>query len=699
MTPPTSHGSAIWTALLICASGEDEETTEFTSRHPAPTIGNSPSHPFAIGQPAFPAAHSIFLEQRMHLNEINLTEPSFPLYDLNDLSRLLEGEPEFEAQDQLHVEKAKSIQEQGIETLLTLIRRGHSIHLRFSGGKDSSACAVLVIEAVRRASEEGITTTHHISSSSTQIDNPAMEMHLLAVQDEMREHFAKCNLPIEVHLTHPSLASSFVVTTIGRGTLPRFPENSKHRQCAQDWKYTPARKLAAVLEARAIEQTGRQMISVIGTRFDESTVRKTLMQKRGESAIAPVRSDDGELVLSVIAMWTLSDVWNTLEMLLEPESSPYQAAISQESVQRMFMLYQDSNDGVCGVVLGDGGNRQPCGARTGCWGCTLTGDSDRSMESMLAQPRWAFMRPLNDFRNLLMATQFDMATRELVGRSVSQAGYLPIGPDVYSFEFRKDLLKYLLSMEAIERERAEGMEAAIFTGRLPDTKENRLMAEPAFELVSLQQLTLIDFHWSNHYQADHAFPAISIWYDINVLGRRYPVPKLHKAPKLTIPTKRWLKVGNYDYAAPSEGLRSVGNEMWNPYLHPERIFNHREVEGKRTTWFDQTDQLSVDPEKACAFITCIYPTMVVESRHYSAADSATFWLNEEIVTLPVGHAHRYQEIALRNRYFANLAERFDLATPEEMNAYLIRNSITNAEHAKLIPPNPQADMFGAHKEA
>lgn len=107
----------------------------------------------------------------------------------------------------------------------------------------------------------------------------------------------------------------------------------------------------------------------------------------------------------------------------------------------------------------------------------------------------------------------------------------------------------------------------------------------------------------------------------------------------------------------------------------------------------------MDPEKACAFITCIYPTMVVESRHYSAADSATFWLNEEIVTLPVGHAHRYQEIALRNRYFANLAERFDLATPEEMNAYLIRNSITNAEHAKLIPPNPQADMFGAHKEA
>lgn len=242
--------------------------------------------------------------------------------EINELLALLDSEPTLKAVGQVSARPEKSIQEQGIETLLGLIRRRHSIHLRMSGGKDSSTCAVLVIEAIRRAVAEGITTTHYVSSSSTGIENPAMEIHLMAVQDEMRSHFETHNLPIEVHLTHPSLASSFMVATLGRGTLPRFPENGKNRTCAQDWKYTPARKLAAQLQAKAVEQTGRDMITVIGTRFDESTVLKARMQRRGESAVTPVRGEDGELVLSVIAWWTLADVWDTLEMLLEPESSP-----------------------------------------------------------------------------------------------------------------------------------------------------------------------------------------------------------------------------------------------------------------------------------------------------------------------------------------------------------------------------------------
>jgi DNA sulfur modification protein DndC len=525
-----------------------------------------------------------------------------------------------------------------------------------------------------------------------------MEMHLMAVQDEMREHFEKHKLPIEVHLTHPSLASSFMVTTLGRGTLPRFPENSKHRQCAQDWKYAPAQKLAAELQAKAIEQTGREIITVIGTRFDESTARKARMQKRGESAVTPVRGEDGELVLSLIAYWTLTDVWDTLEMLLEPESSPYQAAISQESVHRLFALYQDSNDGVCGIVLGDAGNKQPCGARTGCFACTLTGDKDKSMESMLSVEKYAYMRPLNDFRELLMATQFDMDTRELVGRTVSPAGFLPVGPDVYAFQFRRSMLRYLLSIDANERDRAAETEAAIATGRLADTKENRLMASPTFELISLPQLALIDWHLSNHYEAEEAFPAVAIWYEVNCLGRRYSIPKTAKAPKITIPTRRWIKVANFDHAAPSEGLRSVDGEMWNRYRHPDRIFQSREIDGKKTTWFAETPQISVDAEKACAFITCTYPTMAIECNHLPASESATFWLNEGIVSLPAGHAHRYQEISLRNRYFANLAQRLDLS-PAEMNRYLVQNSITNAEHEKLLPPDPQSDMFAIQEAA
>lgn len=591
----------------------------------------------------------------------------------NELLALLESTTPQDAKAS-HIGHSKSIQEQGIETLLELIRQRHSLHLRFSSGKDSTSCVVLMIEAVRRAVAEGITTTHYISSSSTGIENPLMEMHLLTVQDEMREHFSEHALPIEIYLTHPSLASSFIVTTIGRGTLPRFPENSKARQCAVDWKYHPAQRLASELDARSIAQTGREMVTIIGSRLDESTVRKGRMESRGESANEPVRGSSGELVLSIIANWTLSDVWETLEMLLEPESSPYLSPISAESVHRLFTIYQDANDGVCGVVLGDGGNKQPCGARTGCAFCTLTGAADKSMESMLTLERNAFMRPLNDFRNLLMLTQFDMESREIVGRTVSAAGYIPIRPDVYSYDFRQSMLRYLLSVDANERDRAEELEAAIFIGSVADTKENRLMSNPTFELISLQQLALIDWHWSNHYQAVEAFPAVAIWYEVNILGRRYSIPKPDKAPKLTIPTTRWFKVGKYDHEAPSEGMRSVVDELWNPYLHPERQFSHRVIKGKNTTWFNETDQLSVDAEKACEFITCVYPTMSIDCNNMSASESATFWLNQGIVSLPTGHTQRYQEIALRNRYFANLSLRFDLS-PVELKHYLVQKSI------------------------
>lgn len=192
---------------------------------------------------------------------------------------------------------------------------------------------------------------------------------------------------------------------------------------------------------------------------------------------------------------------------------------------------------------------------------------------------------------------------------------------------------------------------------------------------------------------------MAIWYEVNVLGRRYSIPEIDKAPKLTIPTKRWIKVGKFDHAAPSEGMRNLDSEKWNRYLHPDRIFQNREVDGKKAVWFDETDQLSVDAEAACAFITCTYPDMAVDCNHLPASESAAFWLNQEIITLPAGHAHRYQEIALRNRYFANLAERFNLATPQEMKGYLMKHSITNVEHEKQLlevaatAAGLQPDMF------
>jgi DNA sulfur modification protein DndC len=134
------------------------------------------------------------------------------------------------------LEHSHPIQEAAVLVLLNLIRAGHSLSCSSSWGKDSTCCVFLLVEAVRRAVSEGIRSQHFITTSSTGVENPAMENHSLRCQDEVRKHCDEHGLPIEVHTVYPSLASGFVVTAIGRGTLPRVPENGKARQCSADWK-------------------------------------------------------------------------------------------------------------------------------------------------------------------------------------------------------------------------------------------------------------------------------------------------------------------------------------------------------------------------------------------------------------------------------------------------------------------------------
>lgn len=588
--------------------------------------------------------------------------------------------------------------EAAIHILLGLIAQGHPLAPTLSGGKDSTVTTILCLEAIRRANAKGMwQAEHHVSSASTGVENPAMESHLLDIHGDIEDFVAAHHLPVAVVMVQPSLASSFVVTTIGRGTLPRFPENGKDRQCSVDWKVKPQQRLSAALARQSQQQGTREAISVIGTRFAESDDRSARMASRGESSLVPVRNASGHLVLSLIAQWSLQDVWDTLELFLDAKTAPFPSFTSSTSIYRLFELYRDANEGACGINLGDGGNKAPCGPRFGCWACCITGDRDKSMESMLRDEKYQHMQGLNDFRNLLIATQHDMGRRELVGRTISKAGYLPIGPDVYRLEFRRKLLQHLLTLDVLEEERAERMEADIFTGRVPDTPANRRMATAQFENVTLSQLVAVDFYWSMHHYAANAFPAIEVWYDIRVLGRRYPVTQVAKAPKTTFPAKRWYQVGAFDKDVPTDGLRDYVGEQWNTYWYPDRPFTHRVVDGSRTAWFEEEDSLEVDALKANQIVTCEYPGMMLQSRQHAALASARFWLSTGTVKLPTGMAARYQHMAKRAQYFAQLVDLRNV-TPAELDAHLLSNSISDAQHEEILGSMPksvdvQSDLF------
>jgi DNA sulfur modification protein DndC len=593
--------------------------------------------------------------------------------------------------------------ERAINTIQDLILQGHAVACGFSAGKDSTVVALLCLEAIRRVhAAGGRQATHYVSSAGTTVENPEVAWNLALAHEEMQRWAEQRALPLEVRMVEPAISARFAVSTIGRGTLPRFVENSAgKRACSWSWKLVPQQRLAKQLTNEAVSRGYRETVTVLGVRLDESRRREAAMKGRGDNAMAPVRNPEGHLVLSPIAEWTEVDVWDFLALFLDSMSAPFDSYVSPDSVRRLLDLYRDANEGTCGMFLVDGA-RSPCNTRFGCWTCMVTGDRDRSMESLLdSDPSYEYLRPLSDFRAYLLATQWDLSSRELVGRSLSPAGYVPVRPDVYSLAQRRTLLQMLITLDVLEEERAAENDAKVARGELPRTPYNLRMCDPQFCHVGPAELAAIDFYWGFHHAAQEAFPALRVWYDVRVLGRKVYPRKVQAAPATPIPAKRWFFVGAFDAQVPTDGLRDYKAELWNRYLHPERPLTHRMVGSERTAWFEECDGFEVDASAACLFVDSFCEgAMPIETQHFPAIDSSRFWLNEGIVRLPAGMAGRYQAMAKRGQYFAHLMQRLNV-TPTELDEYLTRNAIDDQAHEHLCAAASakaaaaQPDLFAA----
>jgi 3'-phosphoadenosine 5'-phosphosulfate sulfotransferase (PAPS reductase)/FAD synthetase len=193
--------------------------------------------------------------------------------------------------------------EAAIAVLIGLIHAGHPLCGTVSG-KDSTCATILMLEAVRRvALAESAQPSHFISTANTTIENVSLGRHIETTLEEI-EYFAdRQALSVTTHVATPSLAAQFVVSTIGRGTLVRTPQNGvrngkRIRACATDWKVIPQGRLRAALERNAAASGDREIVTVLGNRLAESASRGTAMLERGESAVAAVRDTRGALAVS-----------------------------------------------------------------------------------------------------------------------------------------------------------------------------------------------------------------------------------------------------------------------------------------------------------------------------------------------------------------------------------------------------------------
>ncbi|MFC4518495.1 phosphoadenosine phosphosulfate sulfotransferase [Cupriavidus pinatubonensis] len=396
----------------------------------------------------------------------------------------------------------------------------------------------------------------------------------------MRAFGKRHGIKVQTGIVQPAMAATFQVKVLSGRALPSFP--GAHGDCSTDLKILPQRTFRRGLFRSLAQQGHAEPVTLLGTRYGESTRRNIAMRQRGESALRPARNPDGDLVLSPVAHWQDDDIWEGIALYGSGARPGY------SDFEDMRRIYAHSVGTSCAVVAdailaGGGTSRRQgkCGARLGCHVCQMA--EDKSLANMVEyDERYAYAAGLQRLNRFIRNTRFDWGRRHWVGRTI-RGGVIKIQPDTYHPTMVRELVRYMLQLDYDEQRRAE-----------------RAGERPKFELLPLDMLVAVDALQSLNGLA-RPFAAWADWRDIHMRGVRYDIPDVPLVDQTAVPQARFLPVGEGwdDTAAAAEwtGLR-------DPYLEsltadsacaPEVRF----TAAGRAIWALPTDQqFSVDPEAA-----------------------------------------------------------------------------------------------------
>lgn len=429
-----------------------------------------------------------------------------------------------------------SLAAQAIDSIKKVLKT-KMLSVAWSSGKDSSALLGLVVQAAQQLVQEGVAFQRIlVTHGDTGVENPEVRAYADSEISRIEAYAKRRGIPLRVLVARPSMSESWALRVIGGRAIPAFPGGN--HDCSTDMKVQPMNRLRKKVAGAA----KGDLVTAIGTRFEESPARAARMRERGERPDEPWKGDDGAMYISPIAEWTADDVWEYLGYC--KNGAPDFLTFSD--FDGVWRIYADAAGTSCAVVgdMATKGRSKPCGARTGCWACTPIG-RDKSLETMIeTDERYAYLRGLNRLQRFFVNTRFDLSRRTWLGRTIDEMGYVRVAPDVYSPSMLKELLQYALTLDAVERKDAWSRGT-----------------RPRFQIISEKMLLAIDAQW-NLYGYHKPFEALKVWRDIVELGARYEVPEVQESPRVAMPKPRWLFVGS-DWADQDQliGLRDLALEL------------------------------------------------------------------------------------------------------------------------------------------
>lgn len=327
-----------------------------------------------------------------------------------------------------------------------------------------------------------------------------------------------------------------------------------------------------------------KVCSISGSRDSESAVRARNLSKRGESAVDVVLTGLG-WAQTIIKDWSLSDVWNLFKVIDDGDIESY-----SDNFDEMRKHYATGNGGACDLFNVGQSNNKECGARFGCVLCSFSED-DRSLEAQIdIDPKtYGFMKPLNDLRRYMINTLFNYGYRSRLGREMKD-GWIKVGINQYSIEYRMNLLRYVLSIQ---------QEAYSQHGYHP------------IDLIDIEELVAIQYHWSREGGETEPGMAFKIWHEVVNDDVIYPIPHTEKVEKVFTPEYLYFNLEEFMLKDNSSGLDD--ERLYSDFKEAARVY-YKDGEAHQVVRFTENPTLRVRVEDARAmmFVESFYPNLVAD---------------------------------------------------------------------------------------
>lgn len=334
-------------------------------------------------------------------------------------------------EDRIEAIKADMMEEYGAD-------HGFPWIVGFSGGKDSTLVAQLVVEMLLDLPPSARSRPVHIVANDTLVEAPLVAQHLERMLDRIRAGSEALRLPVTVVKTSPKPDQTFWVNLIGRG----YPSPSRtFRWCTDRMKIQPTSHYI-----RSQVASSGQAILLLGVRREESSTRAVSVNRYSNGARLNSHNNlQGCLVYRPIVDLSTDDVWQVLLQRRPPWGGSHRELVT---------LYRNGQGGECPLVL-DKDDAPSCGtssSRFGCWTCTVV-VKDRSMEGFI-ETGHANLEPLLDLRDWLATIRQDPSMR-MAHRRSGRVTHLADGsliPGPFTLAARRQILERLVATQEEVRE-------------------------------------------------------------------------------------------------------------------------------------------------------------------------------------------------------------------------------------------------------